>query len=303
MQTVETLKRQIQTAEDLASVVRTMKTLAAVNVRQYVAAANALGHYQQTIEQVVRMLVWNDPELHVANRLNRATQFGLIAFGSDQGMCGGFNEAVSQMIRTAVERTKSAESNVRVVVLGRRLADRLHDFQAPVDRCFDLPGSVSGMTPALNDVLLWIDHWRTQHELQELSVCCNRRRERTSYEPILTQLLPISPRRFVSELPRRWDGRSLPLISLPPARLWQSVVRQFLFVSLFEACAESQASENAARIAAMQAAEVHIRDRLSDLQLDYQQMRQTSITEELLDVITGFEALTAGKRKTSEVSC
>jgi F-type H+-transporting ATPase subunit gamma len=292
MQTVESLKRQIRTAQDLASVVRTTKTLAAVNIRQYDAAAEALGNYQQTIEQLVRMLIWNDPTMLVEAAGARAKRFGLIAFGSDQGMCGGFNEAIHQAVGESIDRVHSQGAHVRIVVLGRRLADRLSDFGHQVDHCFDLPGSVSGMTPVLNDVLLWIDAWRTQHQLEIMMVCHNRRRERTNYEPVRTQLLPVSPKQFVPDPPRRWSGRSLPQVTMPSEQLWQSIVRQFLFVSLFEACAESQASENAARISAMQAAEVHIRDRLDDFQLDYQQLRQRAITEELLDVITGFEALT-----------
>ncbi len=78
---------------------------------------------------------------------------------------------------------------------------------------------------------------------------------------------------------------------MPSRQLWQSIVRRHLFVSLFQACAESLASENAARLSAMQAAERHIRDRLTELNHDDQRLRQESITAELLDVIAGFEAL------------
>jgi F-type H+-transporting ATPase subunit gamma len=74
--------------------------------------------------------------------------------------------------------------------------------------------------------------------------------------------------------------------------LFSRLVTQFLFVSLFRACAESLAGENASRIAAMQAAERNIDDRLQELRADYSRRRQTTITEELLDVVTGYEALT-----------
>ena len=77
------------------------------------------------------------------------------------------------------------------------------------------------------------------------------------------------------------------------------MVRQYLFVSLFQACAESLASENASRIAAMQAAEKNIEERLEELQGQYNHLRQTAITEELLDVVTGFEALASQTRKSA----
>jgi F-type H+-transporting ATPase subunit gamma len=73
--------------------------------------------------------------------------------------------------------------------------------------------------------------------------------------------------------------------------LFSMLIRQYLFVSLFRALAESLASENASRLAAMQGAEKNIEERLAALTLDFYQKRQMSITEELLDIVSGFEAL------------
>jgi len=73
--------------------------------------------------------------------------------------------------------------------------------------------------------------------------------------------------------------------------LLSRLIQQYLFVSLFRACAESLAGENASRIASMQAAERNIKERLLNLQAEFNQRRQTAITEELLDVVSGFEAL------------
>jgi F-type H+-transporting ATPase subunit gamma len=69
-------------------------------------------------------------------------------------------------------------------------------------------------------------------------------------------------------------------------------VREYLFVSLFRACAESLASENASRLAAMQRAEKNIDELLEDLNRTFHRLRQSSIDEELFDVVSGFEALT-----------
>ena len=81
---------------------------------------------------------------------------------------------------------------------------------------------------------------------------------------------------------------------MPAERLLSHLVRQYLFVSLFRACAESLASENASRIAAMQAAEKNIEERLDEFQDAFNKMRQSAITEELLDIVAGFEALRDG---------
>jgi len=71
----------------------------------------------------------------------------------------------------------------------------------------------------------------------------------------------------------------------------RALVREYLFVSLFKTCAESLASENTSRLVAMQRAEKNIDDLLQTLTRNFNRLRQTSIDEELFDVISGFEAL------------
>ena len=73
----------------------------------------------------------------------------------------------------------------------------------------------------------------------------------------------------------------------------RALVREYLFVSLFRACAESLASENASRLAAMRRADRNIGELLESLSTTFHTVRQNGIDEELFDVISGFEALSA----------
>ncbi len=75
-----------------------------------------------------------------------------------------------------------------------------------------------------------------------------------------------------------------------------ALVREYLFVSLFRACAESLASENASRLVAMQRAEKNIDELLINLNRDFHRLRQSNIDEELFDVISGFQALTLSNK-------
>ena len=83
---------------------------------------------------------------------------------------------------------------------------------------------------------------------------------------------------------------------MEPERLFLVLMSHYLFVSLFRAFAASLAAENASRLAAMQAAESHIEDRLGELKLQFNDLRQNLITEELLDIMVGFEAATGRER-------
>jgi F-type H+-transporting ATPase subunit gamma len=76
----------------------------------------------------------------------------------------------------------------------------------------------------------------------------------------------------------------------------RALIREYLFVSIFQACAESLESENASRLAAMQRADKNIDELLEDLNRTFHRLRQDGIDEELFDVISGFEALSEQKK-------
>src|SRR5690606_22452323 len=98
--------------------------------------------------------------------------------------------------------------------------------------------------------------------------------------PSKLQLLPIDHAWLSSLATRTWVSRSLPTFTMDWRRLLSALIRQHLFVSLYRAYAESMASENASRLASMQAAEKNIQNHLSRLAVDYHQRRQQAITEE-----------------------
>ncbi|MDF1745876.1 MAG: F0F1 ATP synthase subunit gamma, partial [Gimesia sp.] len=156
---------------------------------------------------------------------------------------------------------------------------------------FSLPGSATGIAPLVIDILARIDQWRSEKRLGRIYISYNQRISASTYKPHALQLLPIDDARFFRYQKRNWPSRTLPTFTMDRSILLSRLIRQYLFVSLFRACAESLAGENASRIASMQAAERNIKERLVNLQSEYNQQRQTSITEELLDVVTGFEAL------------
>jgi len=105
------------------------------------------------------------------------------------------------------------------------------------------------------------------------------------------RLLPLDDawRRALSALP--WPTKYLPEVMGAGTDTLRALIREYLFISLFRACAESLASENASRLAAMQRAEKNIHDQLEELHGEFHRVRQSGIDEELFDVIAGFEAL------------
>lgn len=109
--------------------------------------------------------------------------------------------------------------------------------------------------------------------------------------PVAQRLLPLDKlwRRKLSNI--KWPTKNLPELMNNRESTLRAMIREYLFVSLFRACAESLASENASRLAAMQRAEKNVDELQQDLNRAFYRLRQKSIDEELFDVISGFEAL------------
>lgn len=289
MQTLESLKRSIKNAQDLSGVVRTMKTMAAVSIRQYETAEKSLVEYSRTIESGLLMLMRQHCD-EVPDSKSNGGHTGAIVFGSDQGMCGQFNEQIAEFTNDYLMQ-HAADDHVPAICIGHRLADKMSGTGLTAERIFQLPGSATGITPLVQDLLPAIDAWRESHDVTRIFVFHNRRLSASSWQPYALQLLPLRLDRLRRHQVTEGTDRSLPFWTMDTRVLFSRLVKQFLFVSLFRACAESLAGENASRIAAMQAAERNIKDRIHLLNTDYSERRQATITEELLDVVTGFEAL------------
>jgi F-type H+-transporting ATPase subunit gamma len=107
---------------------------------------------------------------------------------------------------------------------------------------------------------------------------------------VAQRLVPIDLHRLrrLEEAP--WPSPVLPAFSMPRARLFAALARQYLFVTIFRAAAESQASEHASRLAAMQRAGKNLDERQQDLLGIFRRRRQETITAELLDLVAGYEA-------------
>jgi F-type H+-transporting ATPase subunit gamma len=295
MQTLQEMQRKIESTQDLQSVVTTMKSLAAVSIRQYEQAANALKTYNVTVEMGLQGLFRSRLRFNLSTRQAPTHRIGAVIFGSDQGMCGSLNE---QVVSHALRRMAEFESDTkghRLVVVGTRVVPLLDGTEYQLDGSFNVPGSVAAITSVVQELLTSIERWTTERLVDQVHVFHSEQLSGGSYRPREVHLLPID-QHWLSRLSERdWPTNALPMFTMDADTLFSALVREYLFVSLFRALAESLASENASRLAAMQGAERNIEDRLSELYAAFHQRRQMSITEELLDIVAGFEALEASE--------
>ncbi len=156
----------------------------------------------------------------------------------------------------------------QIWAVGERVHARLKDAGLPLAGLFAVPNSVKAITPLVGQILVESEARRGQGEVAELHLFYNRPTSGAAYEPVNQRLLPLDEtwRRKLAELP--WPTKNLPEVMGGGTETLRALIREYLFVSLFRACAESLASENASRLAAMQRADKNIDELLEDSQRD-----------------------------------
>lgn len=304
--TTISLRRQIVSAQDLKSVVSTMKASAASAIGQYEQSVAALADYARTVELGLGLC------LRMVNDRGTVTQaapisaddsaVNAIVFGSDQGLVGRFNEAVvehalAHLASLPASKQTQAPPAVRLWTVGERVQARLIDAGRPPVGSFPVPGSVQLITQLVAQILLKVqapDSETASDPPSATLMLFYNRPAAVGFEPVSQRLLPLdgSWRRGLVQQP--WPTAQLPQVLGAGEQALRAFVREHLFVSLFRACAESLASENASRLAAMQRADRNIGELLTELGSEFHRLRQSGIDEELFDVIAGFDALLPG---------
>lgn len=280
------LGRKINSAGDLKSVVRTMKAVAASNVVQFQQSVVALSDYYRTVKMGLRVC-FRELDVGVLDRgAGSEARIGVIVFGSDQGLVGRFNELVVEHM-AAVLGPRAARAAIWVI--GERAGAELAGAGYAPTGTFAVPSSIRAIPAVMAKLVMASeDHGRN---IGEVHIFHNRPTTGASYEPVGKRLLPFDETWLRDLVNSRWPTKSLPEIVGDTVKTARAFIREYLFVSLFQACAESLASENASRLAAMQRADKNIDELLTELHQTFNRQRQNGIDEELFDVIADFAAL------------
>ena len=291
MQNAESLRRTITVTEELQSVVKTMKALAGVNIRQYERATHAIAEYNRTIEMGLQIALRHFPTHPLPFGYTPKGPVGAVVFGSDQGMCGQLNDQVVSHASRALQKLAFHHKEQVLLAAGVRAAGQLETLGRTVEDSVPVPSSTAGIGTAVDAVLSRIDEWFSKRAIDFIVLFYARPVSGAWYRVRGVRLLPVDQEWINGLKAKRWPSRVFPTFTLDEETLFRSLIREYLFASLFRAFAESLASENASRLASMQVAERNIDDHLKALTTESRQLRQMTITSELLDIIASFESL------------
>ena len=265
-----------------------MKSLAAVNMRQFERAIESLEQYKAVVDRGWTILLRYGQPMHFTGRGKTTV---CLIIGSDQGMCGQFNEVLWPFAQEQVQSLRDLGLDIAYWGMGEKINGALQDADLTGGEQLSVPGSLNAINAQVQEVISRIENWRSDKKLEHVYLCYNRVSDQGGYTPVFEKVLPLDRTWAETYTSQKWPNRCLPMMGLPREAMFTHLFSQYLFISFYHALAQSLASENAARLMAMQAAEKNILELEETLQALFREQRQAGITSELLDIISGFEAL------------
>jgi F-type H+-transporting ATPase subunit gamma len=271
-----------------------MKSLAASKIAQCEQSVRALADYARSIDLGLGACLRAGDRTAQRPGGTRRTGNGrvtAIVFGSDQGLVGQFNDVVADC---AIRGLSPLPGNHAVVAIGERIRDYIADSGIDMVGYFSIPSSIEAIASLIGEIQIQIGALCAPNGTDHIYVVHNRPLGGSRYEPGFQRLLPLDGAWEHAVIAKPWPTSIPPELVYSGATMLPTLIDEYLFISLFRACAESMASENASRLMAMERADRNIDDMLLDYRTHFHRLRQDGIDEELFDVIFGFEAIGAG---------
>ncbi len=293
---LEILNRRIKTTKDIGDIVHTMKMLSSASLGQYEKALKSLTHYKETIFDAFHGL-FSQESFHYEQPLSSKQQARPLAIliGSNNGLVGRFNHDLFAFMEKYFQ-DEEEDTSPYVITMGKRITLLAEAHQADKLAGYPMPNTLKEIAPMAAQLLNQIEQTLSQHKINFVYVFSNQKKGGTAFSSKVHQLIPLSEKHLHKLQKEKWNGRTLPLVTADHQALFSALIKEYLIVLLLHEMVASLASEHYTRMMHMQEAENNIEETLAKFNLEYQQLRQTQVTDELIDIVSGAEEM--NKQKT-----
>ena len=290
MASLKDLKTRINSVKSTQKITAAMKMVAAAKLRRAQEAAESGRPYANRMRRVTANLaakadVNSAPALLVGN--GKSVTHLLVVISADRGLCGGFNGSITRQTRTEVTRLQDEGKTVKLLMVGRKSADALRREYGK--QFIDSFEGIQGTSVSFSDAASLGDTIRTGFEAGDYDVCTmiyNKFVNAITQEITLTQLIPAEVN-VVDDSDANVNYEYEP----EEDELLDTLLPRILSTQIYSALLESSAAELAARMTAMDNATRNAGDLIDRLTLVYNRTRQAAITSELIEIISGAEAV------------
>ena len=291
MPSLKDLKNRIGSVKSTQKITSAMKMVAAAKLRKAQEQAIASRPYCSSMEKIVsslaNKLIDNAPEL-LKGKKEIKKQL-LVVFSADRGLCGGFNGSISRAVKLEVKKSKDLGIETKLLFVGRKSADTLKkDFQQHIVEIITGNSTNPIYSDALSISSKIVDLYQ-RDEFGSCKILFNKFVSAITQEVTLKSLIPIETNN--EDVSNNNQVSSVYEYEPSEEVILEELLNKNIATQLFSAQMESTASELAARMTAMDNATRNAGDLIDRLTLQYNRTRQAFITKELIEIISGAEAL------------
>ena len=290
MPSLKDLKNRIGSVKSTQKITSAMKMVAAAKLRKAQEQALASRPYTSLMDKVVTKIAsktsGNTIDL-LTGKADNKTHL-IVVFSADRGLCGGFNGSITRAVRAEIKKLEEDGSKVKLLMVGKKSADSLnrefgHLFVERIDG--------NSAKPNYSDAEIIAKKIITLFENDEFGVCkviFNKFVSAITQEVTFKSLIPAEIQKTETD-----EVGSSSIYEFEPSEeeILNDLLPRNLATQLFSSQMESTASELAARMTAMDNATRNAGDMIDNLTLQYNRTRQAVITKELIEIISGAEAL------------
>ena len=292
MPNLKDLKTRINSVTSTQKITSAMKMVAAAKLRRAQEAAESGRPYATRMRAVIASLAANANKSSASELLvgrGAVKTHLLVIISADKGLCGGFNGSVARLAKREIDRLEAEGKSVQIYFVGRKAADALDS--ATSDRTFARVEGVQGTNlgfESASEIASKIITGFEEGQFDAVSVIFNRFVNAITQEVTHTSLIPVQ-----IDAPEDEASESLIFYDYEPeeAEILSALLPRNMSTQIFSALLESSAAELAARMTAMDNATRNAGDMIDRLTLVYNRTRQANITKELIEIISGAEAL------------
>jgi len=299
MANLKDLKVRITSVQSTKKITSAMKMVAAAKLRRAQESAEAARPFAERMERMLGSLaaslggVDGAPELLAGNGKDQTHL--LVAFTADRGLCGGFNGSIVRQTRKMAHKLKADGKAVKILFVGRKAHDVMKREFA--NETIDVVIGIVKKGVEFHEAAGVADRITTMFEAREFDVCTivfNRFQSAMTQIVTPQQLIPFSPAVVgdEDEEAAAVEGpKSVYIFEPDEEEILADLLPRNLGMQIFQAMLESSASEHGARMSAMDSASRNAGDMIDSLTMTYNRTRQAVITKELIEIISGAEAL------------
>ncbi|MBO6289142.1 MAG: F0F1 ATP synthase subunit gamma [Alphaproteobacteria bacterium] len=287
---LEALQRKIKTTGELREIVSTMKTLSSASILQYEQANISLRSYRRNLRDAFHALI-RQKGLPPISKPRGAEKHLQIVIGSDNGMVGKFNREIFQAVHKDLKKQNLMIKETLFITVGKRMTMLANQQKLTLSAQYAVANSVKAVSILAESLILDLDRLIPEQKITHVDIWFHKRGKSSSVKVEKRQIIPFNNTALRQLKDKPWETNNLPMLPQNTQRLFSSLIRESLIMSLSGAINYSLAAEHFTRMTNMQNAEKNIDENLAELNQEYQQQRQEQITDELIDIISGAEAM------------